>query len=63
MGASTDPALSLRAEEWVAALGKTAITVRNSPGFASSRLGVAIALEAMRMLDEGVASAADIGTG
>ena len=45
-----------------AALGKTAITVTDSPGFASSRLGVAIALEAMRMLEEGVASAADIDT-
>ena len=43
-------------------LGKTAITVQDSPGFASSRLGVAIALEAMRMLDEGVATAADIDT-
>ena len=50
------------AQSWVAALGKTAITVQDSPGFASSRLGVAIALEAMRMLDEGVASAADIDT-
>ena len=47
---------------WVGALGKTAITVTDSPGFASSRLGVAIALEAMRMLEEGVASAADIDT-
>ena len=46
----------------MAALGKTAITVTDSPGFASSRLGVAIALEAMRMLEEGVASAEDIDT-
>jgi 3-hydroxybutyryl-CoA dehydrogenase len=42
--------------------GKTAITVTDSPGFASSRLGVAIALEAMRMLEEGVATAEDIDT-
>jgi len=62
VGAATDPGLVTRAGEWVASLGKTAITVRNSPGFASSRLGVAIALEAMRMLEEGVASAADIDT-
>src|SRR5690606_26362895 len=41
-------------------LGKTAIVVRDSPGFASSRLGVALALEAIRMLEEGVASAEDI---
>jgi len=62
VGARTDPALVARAQEWVADLGKTAITVTDSPGFASSRLGVAIALEAMRMLDEGVASAEDIDT-
>ena len=41
-------------------MGKTAIVVRNSPGFATSRLGVAIGLEAIRMLEEGVASAEDI---
>ena len=41
-------------------MGKTAIVVRDSPGFATSRLGVAIGLEAIRMLEEGVASAADI---
>lgn len=45
---------------WVAELGKTAVVVRDSPGFASSRLGVMLALEAIRMLEEGVASAADI---
>jgi len=62
VGKRTAPALVTDAQSWVAALGKTAITVQDSPGFASSRLGVAIALEAMRMLDEGVASAADIDT-
>ena len=41
-------------------MGKESIVVRDSPGFASSRLGVAIGLEAMRMLEDGVASAADI---
>ena len=41
-------------------LGKTPIVVRDSPGFASSRLGVALGLEAIRMLESGVASAADI---
>jgi 3-hydroxybutyryl-CoA dehydrogenase len=41
-------------------LGKEAIVVRDSPGFASSRLGVSLGLEAMRMLEEGVASAEDI---
>lgn len=62
VGARTAPDLVTHAQGWVAALGKTAITVKDSPGFASSRLGVAIALEAMRMLDESVASAADIDT-
>ena len=45
-----------------ARMGKTAITVRDAPGFASSRLGVAIGLEAMRMVEQGVASPADIDT-
>ncbi|TYB47827.1 3-hydroxyacyl-CoA dehydrogenase family protein [Actinomadura chibensis] len=62
VGAATSPALVTDARAWAAALGKTAITVTDSPGFASSRLGVALALEAMRMLDEGVASAEDIDT-
>lgn len=60
VGSSTGAAVVTEARSWVAALGKTAITVTDSPGFASSRLGVAIALEAMRMLEDGVASAADI---
>jgi 3-hydroxybutyryl-CoA dehydrogenase len=41
-------------------MGKIPIVVTDSPGFATSRLGVAIGLEAMRMFEEGVASAADI---
>lgn len=41
-------------------MGKECIVVRDSPGFATSRLGLAIGLEAMRMLEEGVASARDI---
>jgi 3-hydroxybutyryl-CoA dehydrogenase len=59
-GAATAQPVLDAAKEWVAALGKTPITVRDSPGFASSRLGVVIGLEAIRMLEEGVASAADI---
>ncbi len=60
VGEQTDPALTERAAGWVLALGKTPVVVRDSPGFASSRLGVAIGLEAIRMLEEGVASADDI---
>lgn len=62
VGSKTSPELATEAARWVEGLGKTAITVTDSPGFASSRLGVAIALEAMRMLEEGVASAEDIDT-
>lgn len=43
-------------------LRKEPIIVRDIPGFASSRLGVALGLEAMRMLEQGVASAKDIDT-
>ena len=43
-------------------LGKTPIVVRDSPGFASSRLGIALGLEAIRMVEEEVASPADIDT-
>ena len=62
VGRRTDPGLVDDARAWVEALGKTGITVQDAPGFASSRLGVAIALEAMRMVQEGVASAEDIDT-
>jgi 3-hydroxybutyryl-CoA dehydrogenase len=62
VGRRTDAGLVEDARSWVEALGKTAITVQDAPGFASSRLGVAIALEAMRMVQEGVASAEDIDT-
>jgi 3-hydroxybutyryl-CoA dehydrogenase len=41
-------------------MGKDPITVKDSPGFASSRLGLVIGLEAMRMVQDGVASAEDI---
>jgi 3-hydroxybutyryl-CoA dehydrogenase len=56
------PELPEIATGWVRALGKTPIVVHDAPGFASSRLGVALALEAMRMLEDGVASAEDIDT-
>jgi 3-hydroxybutyryl-CoA dehydrogenase len=41
---------------------KEPIMVRDVPGFASSRLGVTLGLEAMRMVEQGVASARDIDT-
>lgn len=57
---STGHQLAGLAPEWVRALGKTAVVVKDAPGFASSRLGVAIGLEAIRMVEEGVASPQDI---
>ena len=60
IGGATAQELRTAAQGWVAQLGKTPITVTDSPGFASSRLGVALGLEAIRMVEEGVASAADI---
>jgi len=59
-GSQTSAALTDAARGWVHAIGKTPIVVKDSPGFASSRLGVVIALEAIRMLEDGVASAEDI---
>jgi len=44
------------------AMGKTPVVVRDFPGFATSRLGIVLGLEAMRMVEQGVASAADIDT-
>ncbi len=48
------------AAEYGRQLGKEPIVVVDSPGFASSRLGVCLGLEAIRMLEAGVASAGDI---
>jgi 3-hydroxybutyryl-CoA dehydrogenase len=60
VGGATAPEVVTAARAWIDAIGKTAIVVRDSPGFASSRLGLALGLEAIRMLEEGVASAEDI---
>ncbi|RZS64671.1 3-hydroxybutyryl-CoA dehydrogenase [Agromyces ramosus] len=59
-GDASDGTLVAEAREWVHAIGKTPIVVADAPGFASSRLGVALGLEAIRMLEDGVASAEDI---
>ena len=45
-----------------AAIGKTCVFVKDMPGFATSRLGVALGMEAIRMVQDGVASAEDIDT-
>ena len=51
-----------KAKEIGEAMGKTTIIVGDIPGFATSRLGVVLGNEAIRMLAEGVASAGDIDT-
>lgn len=49
-------------EEYADSAEKTAVTVKDTPGFASSRLGAMLSIEALRMLQAGVASAEDIDT-
>ncbi|MEU7905560.1 3-hydroxyacyl-CoA dehydrogenase family protein [Actinoplanes sp. NPDC049118] len=60
VGPQTADAVRDAAHSWALGLGKTAILVRDSPGFATSRLGVLLGLEAIRMLEEGVADAESI---
>jgi 3-hydroxybutyryl-CoA dehydrogenase len=62
VGGDSAPDVVEAARAWVRRLGKTGIVVRDSPGFASSRLGVLLGLEAIRMLEDGVADAESIDT-
>lgn len=59
-GVSTSAATIAAAQAMAKAIGKTSILVNDAPGFATSRLGVILGCEAMRMLESGVASAEDI---
>jgi 3-hydroxybutyryl-CoA dehydrogenase len=59
-GRETSRETEQRALALVRSLGKEAVRVFDSPGFATSRLGVTLGLEAMRMVEEGVAGPADI---
>lgn len=59
-GLHTSEAVIERCQFFAKMLGKTSILVNDSPGFATSRLGVAIGAEAIRMLESGVASVEDI---
>jgi 3-hydroxybutyryl-CoA dehydrogenase len=61
-GRATSEHTTQRGLELARRLGKEPVLVNDSPGFATSRLGVLLGLEAMRMVEEGVASAADIDT-
>lgn len=60
LGEATKAPIVGLAEAAIDSIGKESVIVRDSPGFASSRLGVLLGLEAIRMLEEDVASAADI---
>lgn len=60
LGEQTSPEMADQTQQWVAGLGKTPVTVQDAPGFASSRLGIALSLEAIRMVEEGVAAPEDI---
>ena len=59
-GPNTGKNVVAAAVDFARHLGKDPIVVKDSPGFASSRLGLILGLEAIRMLEEGVASAEDI---
>jgi 3-hydroxybutyryl-CoA dehydrogenase len=59
-GAHTSAATLDAALEYARRIGKEPIVVTDTPGFASSRLGVILGLEAMRMVEQGVASPKDI---
>jgi len=59
-GAATSQQTLDAALGYARAIGKEPIVVTDTPGFASSRLGVTIGLEAIRMVEQGVASPADI---
>jgi 3-hydroxybutyryl-CoA dehydrogenase len=56
-GERTHPMVVTAARAVGARLGKEVVVVRDAPGFATSRLGIALAMEAIRMVEEGVASA------
>jgi 3-hydroxybutyryl-CoA dehydrogenase len=62
VGKQTSPEATATVREVASRMKKEPITVRDVPGFASSRLGVTLGLEAMRMVEQGVASARDIDT-
>jgi 3-hydroxybutyryl-CoA dehydrogenase len=59
-GDATRPEVVDTVRAFGARIGKEVIVVRDRPGFATSRLGVALGMEAIRMVEEGVASPADI---
>ncbi len=59
-GAATSEETRVRAMRLSEEFGKVPILVKDSPGFASSRLGIVLGMEAIRMVEDGVASPEDI---
>jgi 3-hydroxybutyryl-CoA dehydrogenase len=62
VGTQTSESVTESVREVATRMKKEPIIVRDVPGFASSRLGVTLGLEAMRMVEQGVASPRDIDT-
>lgn len=61
-GEATDPAVVERVSAWLTAAGKRPATVRSSPGFIANRLQMALFLEAVKCVEEGLVTAADLDT-
>src|ERR1700682_6717983 len=59
-GGRTHPMVVTAVRDVGPRLGKEVVVVRDAAGFATSRLGITLAMEAIRMLEEGVASAEEI---
>jgi 3-hydroxybutyryl-CoA dehydrogenase len=62
VGADTRPDVVETVRAFGERIGKSVITVNDAPGFATSRLGVCLGMEAIRMVEQGVASPEDIDT-
>jgi enoyl-CoA hydratase len=63
VGKQTADAVAVQVRDLAKRMGKESILVHDAPGFATSRLGLALGLEAIRMVEAGVASPEDIDTG
>ncbi|MEM2190620.1 MAG: 3-hydroxyacyl-CoA dehydrogenase family protein [Archaeoglobaceae archaeon] len=59
-GLLTDKKLVIDIKNWLTSLGKVAVVVKDSPGFATTRLGLILGKEALLMLQEGIATPQDI---
>ncbi|MEZ5076471.1 MAG: 3-hydroxyacyl-CoA dehydrogenase family protein [Solirubrobacterales bacterium] len=60
LGSATDEETRAAAIGLIGEIGKEAVVVKDAPGFASSRLGIVLGLEAIRMVEQGIAGPEDI---